>query len=107
MKAFDKVLTSMMALTLVLFGCIVVDAVASPGLKMHVPPFSPEIYEMRDEDTGEPITWAECVEVADAYIAKMRAESDLLRAAIDSGEFIVECVELDADGKPLPDSEVM
>ncbi len=59
MKAFDKVLISMMALTLVLFGCIVVDAVASPGLKMHVPPFEPEIYQLHDQDTGEPLTCAE------------------------------------------------
>ncbi len=107
MKTFDKVLISLMAFILLLFGCIVVDAVASPGLKMQVPPFDAEIYQLRDEDTGDSLTWAECVELAEAYKVKMSNESAFLAQAIESGEFIVECVELDADGKPLPDSEVM
>ncbi len=75
---------------------------ASPGIKVHVPPFDPEIYKLNDKEYPTRIvTWDECEETVLYIVAKMIEESPDLEEAIANGEFIVECVELGFDGQVL------
>ena len=81
-------------------------ALASPGLKMHVPPFDPVVYSLVDQTTGDPLTWAQCEDVVAFYHAKIIADKDMfLASSIETGDFIIKCVELDEYGEEIPDED--
>lgn len=81
------------------------EALASPALKMQVPPFDAEIYTLKNRDTGDPLTWQQCLEIEEDYKIRISKQDPELGLALLNGEFIVECVEVDADGQEIKEIE--
>ena len=86
---------------LMIMGAIIWDiASASPGLKLQIPPYPAEIFKLtKHGDPRHIFTWDECLRTRDEIIIGLIADRPDIEEAIDNGEVIVECVELDADGE--------
>ena len=82
------------------FGCV---AWAEPALKMQVPPFDATIYKLHNQETGDPLTWHECLDVEEHYRIRIAEEDPSLGEALLDGSFVVECIEIDIDGEEVID----
>lgn len=79
---------------------------ASPGIRMQVPPFPAKIFKLnRHGDPSYIFTWDDCLRTRGEIIINLIAKDPIMEYAIDNGDFIVECVELDADGNILEEEE--
>ena len=107
MKAFDRVLITMVTFAGMLFACIAIDALAGVGLKMEVPPFDAVIYELTEEN-GDMVTFERCEEIREQIVQEMIKDEDMdMLGAIENGDFIISCVERYEDGTEVDTSEVL
>jgi len=89
---------------LMLLAAMLADcAWGTPALKIHVKPFDAQIFTLKDKHRDDPVTWHDCLLLEEEVRMDMIQENPSFEKLLAQGDFIIECVEVDTDGKEITD----